>query len=338
MNKSYDTAVYIGRFQPFHNGHLALLRHALSIAPRCVVVLGSAFHARTPFNPFTWQERRDVMLGALSESERARVEFLPVRDYYNEPRWAKVVREAVQAGKPERGIALVGHFKDDSSSYLRAFPGWHLEHMERQGSYNGIELREICFADTLNAVARLATQVPPSTLNFVKSWLGSASFDALREEWQTLEQDKEKWACAPYAPVFVTADAVVICAEHVLLIERGRNPGRGLYALPGGFIDQNETIEQSALRELEEETGLTLSVNELREKVLFDHPRRSVRGRTITQAFRFDLSAAEPPAMAAGDDAAAATWFPIASLVTIEDRLFDDHFMILDRFFGLLKD
>ena len=53
MTPTFDLAVLVGRFQPFHAAHLALLHRALAIAPRVVVVVGSAFQARTPKNPFT---------------------------------------------------------------------------------------------------------------------------------------------------------------------------------------------------------------------------------------------------------------------------------------------
>ena len=61
MTPSHDVAVYVGRFQPFHNGHLALLRHALSVAPQGILVIGSAHQARTPKNPFSWQERAEMV-------------------------------------------------------------------------------------------------------------------------------------------------------------------------------------------------------------------------------------------------------------------------------------
>ena len=95
MTLTHDIAVYVGRFQPFHNGHLALLQRALQEAPLCVVVLGSAHQARTPKNPFTWQERAEMIQLALPEADRARLRFVPVRDYYNEARWVQAVRSGV---------------------------------------------------------------------------------------------------------------------------------------------------------------------------------------------------------------------------------------------------
>ena len=65
----HDVSVYIGRFQIFHNGQLALLQRALAAAPLCIVVLGSAHQARTPKNPFTWQERAEMIRLALSEAD-----------------------------------------------------------------------------------------------------------------------------------------------------------------------------------------------------------------------------------------------------------------------------
>ena len=50
----YDTAILIGRFEPVHTGHLALLQHALGVAKQVIVIVGSAFQARSPKNPFTW--------------------------------------------------------------------------------------------------------------------------------------------------------------------------------------------------------------------------------------------------------------------------------------------
>ena len=96
---------------------------------------------------------------------------------------------------------------------------------------------------------------------------------------------------------------------------------------------------QSALRELQEETHLTLLDDTMRhalkEVAVFDHPDRSQRGRTITHAHYFDLGERELPEVKAGDDAAQAKWVPIADLAAMEDRFMDDHFHMLDHFLGL---
>jgi len=91
----HDFAVLIGRFQPFHNGHLSLLKLALDAAPHVVVVIGSAFQALSPKHPFSWQERAEMIRHAVPEAERARLRFVPVRDYFDEMRWVDAVRREV---------------------------------------------------------------------------------------------------------------------------------------------------------------------------------------------------------------------------------------------------
>ncbi|MDB5744771.1 MAG: cytidyltransferase-related domain protein [Polaromonas sp.] len=344
--KPYDVSVYIGRFQIFHNGQLALLRRALQAAPLCIVVLGSAHQARTPKNPFTWQERAEMVRLALPEADRGRVQFLPVRDYYDQARWVSAVRQGVlqqRGAGVDPSFVLVGHFKDASSDYLQHFAGWALDAMELQGRIDASSLRDAYFGNARTsleaALAALVSQVPASTVEFLRAWAALPYYQDMAHEWANLKQEKAQWAGSPYPPVFVTVDAVVHCAGQVLLIERGRAPGKGLFAVPGGFIESRETVYQSTLRELAEETGIGLQEDDLHGALkavqVFDHPDRSQRGRVITHAHLFDLGARALPQVQAADDAAAARWFPVDKLAGIEDRFHDDHFHMLDFFFSL---
>lgn len=111
----------------------------------------------------------------------------------------------------------------------------------------------------------------------------------------------------------VTADCVVITNEpqpKVLLIQRGNPPFKGSWAFPGGFLDMDETLEQCAIRELQEETGLVLK--ECHQIGTYSGVTRDPRGRTITTAFLFIIDA--PAEVKGQDDAAAAQWFPITEI------------------------
>lgn len=343
MSETFDLAVCIGRFQVFHNGQLALIHHALAIAPRCAVVIGSAGQARSPKNPFTWQERAEMIRLALDDGERARVSFLPVRDFYDRDRWVAAVRQSVSgmAGRREARIALVGHLKDATSEYLHDFPAWQLKDIGRQGELHAKALRAALYSgSSVEApLAAIAGQVPASTVDFLRAWTRLPFFPALRQEWQEVDAEQAKWTGSPYPPVFVTVDAVVHAGDHVLLIRRGRAPGRGLLALPGGFIEQRETAYQSAVRELKEETGFSLLGSDMRAALksvqVFDHPDRSQRGRVITHAHYFHFPHSRPQEVSGGDDAAEAMWFPTGELLAAEDQFHDDHFHILDFFLRL---
>lgn len=340
-----DLAVLIGRFQPFHNGHAFLLQRALDAAPRVAVVLGSAWHAESAKNPFGWRERAEMIAASLSLEDRGRVEFIPLRDYYDDVHWCNALRREVEAhAGPGAHIALVGHFKDHSSYYLSRFPQWQLISAENFAGINATELRSILFesASPTEAISRLEQQVPSAVRQKLEAWMATPKFAALAEEYRQVAKDKAAWSCAPYPPIFSTVDAVVTAAGHVLLVKRGGFPGKGQWALPGGFVEPRERLLKSALRELHEETQLAVDEAELvatlRGVKVFDHPERSQRGRTITHAHYFALSRHDLPQVEGGDDAAQARWVPIAELTEMEEACFEDHFHILDTFLHLLKD
>lgn len=111
----------------------------------------------------------------------------------------------------------------------------------------------------------------------------------------------------------VTTDCVVFTNEEepkVLLIQRGNEPYKGCWAFPGGFMNMEETAEECAVRELKEETGLT--VNQIQQIGAYSKVDRDPRGRTISIAY---LAIVDAPAAVSGmDDAAKAAWFPLTSL------------------------
>ena len=111
----------------------------------------------------------------------------------------------------------------------------------------------------------------------------------------------------------VTADCVVITKEKepkVLLIQRGNDPFKGCWAFPGGFINMDETIEQCAVRELEEETGL--KVSNIQQIGAYSKVDRDPRGRTVTVAYLALIDNAEK--VKGLDDAAKAQWFSLSQL------------------------
>lgn len=336
--RNFDVAVLIGRFQPFHNGHAALLAHALASASRAIVVLGSALQARNAKNPFTWEERAAMIRASLDESQASRLSFAPMRDYYDESRWrdavAQAVRPLIAAGDT---VALVGFKKDESSRYLNRFPEWDSIVTPQFGDIDATRLRRIFFEDedAASAHALLSGLTPAPVAQYLLGWRRLPHFACMREEHLAVERYKRQWGEGP----FVTVDAVVRAHDHVLLIRRGRFPGKGLWAAPGGFLEPRERLLQGAMRELREETGVALSDSTLEQalvdRVVFDHPDRSIRGRTITHVHFFDLGQTPLPEVKGADDAADARWVSIAELAGMEDRLFEDHFIILDRFFKL---
>lgn len=98
--------------------------------------------------------------------------------------------------------------------------------------------------------------------------------------------------------------------REVLLIQRKHEPFSGCWALPGGFLDERETLEEAAARELLEETRVV--ARRLVPLGAFSAIDRDPRGRVISFAYAAEVPAATR--LEAGDDAAAAVWFPIRKL------------------------
>jgi 8-oxo-dGTP diphosphatase len=126
----------------------------------------------------------------------------------------------------------------------------------------------------------------------------------------------------------VAADIIVFrqTRDHelqILLIERRDAPFAGAWALPGGFLNDNETLEQAAQRELREETGLQVEPSGLSQLKAYSKLDRDPRTRVISVVFVVQLDSDQ--SLTAGDDARDARWFPVQHM----PRLAFDHDMIV---------
>ena len=138
------------------------------------------------------------------------------------------------------------------------------------------------------------------------------------------EEGVKSFYAYDYPRPAVTADCVVMTNEpfpKVLLIQRGNDPYKGLWAFPGGFMNMDETTEQCAIRELEEETNM--KVNNFSLIGVYSKVDRDPRGRTITVAYLAIIDS--PEAVNGQDDAAKAEWFSITNL----PKLAFDHNVIM---------
>ena len=110
--------------------------------------------------------------------------------------------------------------------------------------------------------------------------------------------------------------------------------------MPGGYIDCNKTLLDSAIKELREETGLKVPTKVLRGSIAgectFDDPKRSTRGRIITHTFLFQLDDSQPlPKVKGGDDADDAMWVTLDDVVKMRSVFFEDHFSILTKMLNI---
>jgi 8-oxo-dGTP diphosphatase len=142
--------------------------------------------------------------------------------------------------------------------------------------------------------------------------------------------------CYDYPRPMVTTDILVFGWDakqlRVMLIRRKNDPYRDCWAIPGGFIDMDETLEETARRELEEETGI--SRVPLHRFGVFGAPGRDPRGRTVTVAYMAFLRPELLRRAKAGDDAAEVCWFPARRA----PKLAFDHSKMLRQAVGWLRE
>ena len=343
--KEFNAIVFIGRFQPVHNAHVKMLEKAGHLANKVITIFGSSKLPRSFKNPWIDRERGAMLeevIKPLAEKTGAEYvyEFNP-NTIYNNDAWAIRIQRLVAKHTNEGDkVAMIGHKKDKTSFYLDMFPQWQLIEEKQIEPLSATQIRDVYF-DPENCNLNWFTGVlPPSTIAYLRWFKDSPEYNKVAQERTFIMNYKKKYEHLPYEPVFLTTDAVVVQAGHILMVTRKEQPGAGLLALPGGFVSASKdaSVEDAMIRELMEETSIKVPEKVLRgniqEMKVFDAIDRSTRGRTITHAFHIRLTDGEwkLPKVKGGDDAADAQWIPIG-LVKSEE-CFEDHYDIIQYFLG----
>lgn len=342
----YNSAVFIGRFQPFHLGHKNVVKASLEIADRLIIIVGSINQSPDIKNPFSYEERRQMILGSLDPQDISRISIHGVEDRrYNDSRWLAEIQAVVERQQLEfpTTTAIVGYEKDESSWYLNKFPQW--DYQEIQPIYDTlIDATEIRRLWLIGNTMYTKGVVTDNVYDFLQRRSLSEFGSRLQNEYRVITAANKQWAAAPYPPHFVTTDAVVIQSGHILMVTRRAAPGAGLLALPGGYLDVKQTLIDSMIRELQEETGIKVPEKVLRAKItgthVFDSPSRSMRGRIITHAYLIMLEEGPLPKLKVpkgehgSDEVAKAQWIPLNKIDQRREDLFEDHPDIIAYFTG----
>jgi bifunctional NMN adenylyltransferase/nudix hydrolase len=276
------------------------------------------------------------MIKRTLQEYKGRVTIVPLRDnLYSDSQWIITLNNIINSATGgSNSVTLVGHKKDKTSFYLDYFPQWKFEEVGNYFSVNATEIREAIFNGT--EIKNLPDHIRDYLDWHMKN--NAERYENLKDERGYLSKYKASWSGTPHPVTFITTDVVLIKSGHILLIKLKVNPGNGKFALPGGFLDVEQTLVDSALRELKEETKIDIPKAELRKAIkaqkIFDHPDRSMRGRTITTAFLINLEGGNLPAVKGGDDAAEALWVPLSDIALYEEDFFEDHVHIIRYFVG----
>jgi bifunctional NMN adenylyltransferase/nudix hydrolase len=327
--KNFKYCCVIMRGQPFHNGHYELFKNALAQAETVLILLGSYKKSPDMQNPWSAEEREQMIRLTLTEEELKSVKFIYVRDnWYLNNLWLTNVQALVAEATDncdDSEICNLGAVND--------FPQWKFIYQPNLDNMpHATKIRELYFTHD----AAYKQHVHPKVAMWLEGFKSTEKFKYLKAGFDYVMDYREDQRGAKWPITFVTVDSVVIKSGHVLVVRRRGARGKGQIALPGGFLNQDETTQDGALRELKEETAIKVSKEDLESSIkssrVFDHPKRSLRGRVITHAFLIDLSMGSLPQVRGSDDADKAWWMSLKEFATREEEFFEDHFHIISAF------
>lgn len=177
----FDYLVFIGRFQPFHFAHLQTIQIALQQSREVIIALGSAQPERNIKNPFLAEERQKMILANFSAEDQARIHFVNIIDVYNDQKWVEQVKQLVNA-IVETGshVGLIGHFKDESSYYLKLFPEWTMVELKSlKESMSATPMREAYYEGKI-----IESAFPEGTIQFLKTFQDSEIYKQLQQKYR----------------------------------------------------------------------------------------------------------------------------------------------------------
>jgi bifunctional NMN adenylyltransferase/nudix hydrolase len=319
--------IFIGRFQPLHAGHREVIRQVSKEVQKTsglgLVLIGSANVARSVKNPWTLQERRIELRNFLFHEGITNVNLSCLNDYkYSDSQWLNDVTSIVNEynANDTYTVKLFG-FAKEGNDYLDWFPQYEFINVTTPYDVCSTDIREQWFQKESH--------------RFVNSVIA---------DWDYFKKEKALFRDYPFKETlnFNCADAILECCGHILLIKRGAAPGKGNWALPGGFKNANETFQDCAIRELMEETNVRVPEKVLRGSIvsskLFDSPTRGQGIPRNTLAIHIKVLAGADgslPRAKGMDDAVEAKWFPI-SVIMNNISMHDDHAAIISTMCGVL--
>lgn len=155
MEKKHQVGLYIGRFQPFHKGHLSIVRKALEECDTLVLAIGSAQASRTKRNPFSFEERKIFIWRSLW-SLNSRVVIVPIEDraeYSDDSGWGQYVLDCVEK---ECGLRPTINFEGEEACRSTWFDGLDIDKVvvsREEIPFSGTKIREAILADDFDSFA-----------------------------------------------------------------------------------------------------------------------------------------------------------------------------------------
>lgn len=349
--KTYNNIAIVGRFTIVHLGHENLIKQAakrLNPGGKLTILIGSAGHYPSPKHPLPYVNREKMIhLVDVPELQEKKItlEVVPIYDFLYTPQaWTMQVQRYMASD-----CALLGHKKPDGSSDWvdTDFPDTDYINIPDKTGFSATAIRKRIYeynvaTNTMNINNWVSTRV----MGYVQELIANGTFEAPAAEYHANRLANQKFRNHPYPDNInsLCADTVVECKGHILLGKRKGLVGKGTWALPGGHKDRGETLQETCLRELDEETNIKVPPMVLRKSIvasqIFDNPGRSeTADEKVTQAFHIILDNEKAlPKVRAADDLEEVNWFRLCDVKRMSQSglIFADHAEIVHAFTSAL--
>ncbi len=299
-------ALFIGRFQPFHLGHMSVVMAVAKENELLYIGIGSTNVPVSKHNPFSVEERELMINGSL-KGKIKNYKIYRVPDIGNNSRWVKHVEsivpkfDIVYSGSP-----LIRKLFREKNYEVRCIPA----HVDTSST----QIREMMYAgeDWEHLVSE-------GTLNVLKKINGKERVSSLMN-------------LPAYGATKISVDAIIKYKDSLVLIKRKNYPFQGMLAFPGGHLNYGETCEEAVVREAKEETGLNFKIEKL--SGIYSDPDKDPRGHYVNLVYVGE-GAGE---LKAGDDAAEVLLVPIEDARKGLSMAFDHARMLKEAFdLGMIK-
>lgn len=198
----FSHLVFIGRFQPFHLGHLSVVKEAFAHTDHLIVLIGSSNRASSLKNPFNFEQRRQMIEEAVYQNldmTSKTLSCVGVPDaIYNDNLWLSYVQKAVASvAANDQNIGVIGHTKDDSSYYLKLFPMWVFCEVPNFNGLSATPIRRSHFAGNIET-----SMLPKASVQFLQEFMTSDGYHYLVKEANHIKDYQQSFATLPYPPSF----------------------------------------------------------------------------------------------------------------------------------------
>ena len=256
----YKYSFFIGRFQPFHIGHLQNIKQALEISDTLIIMIGSSYRYLSINNPFSFEQRKQMIQDDLKSMLfcKNRIIIEPLQDWlYNEYLWKNEVQAIIyKYANLSDNVAMIGHQKDSSSYYLKYFPCFDYVDVDNYRSYSATSFRKKFFLNSIidkNYIISKSSQ--HGTHKLIKDFMKTRHFDYLSSQYIKFYCSNE---CSTFSRNDILLNIMLISGKYIALRKNYDYPGL-VFDLPGIII------KHIPFNQVNKKVKLLLSTNILNE-------------------------------------------------------------------------